>query len=82
MEKISLSVKIPALGDTFDFIIPDTMSVADAQKLMIRILSAEYSICEKMTGIMLFDMEDGTALRTECSFAQMGIADGAKLIML
>lgn len=82
MEKISITVKIPALGNTYDFIVPDNMSVRNAQNLMIRILSSEYGISDNSNEVMLFDMGDNKALRLECSFAQLGISDGAKLLMI
>lgn len=82
MEKISIAVKIPALNSTYDFIVPSNMSIRDAQKLMVRILSSEYGIADKNTDVMLFDMEDHMALRLECSFAQNGISNGAKLLMI
>lgn len=43
MEKISITVKIPALDSTYDFIVPNNMSVKNAQNLMIRILNSEYA---------------------------------------
>ena len=82
MEKISITVKIPAMGNTYDFVVPNNMSVRNAQNLMVRILNSEYGISDKGTDVMLFDMEDKTALRLECSFAQLGISDGAKLLMV
>lgn len=82
MEKISITVKIPALGGTYDFIVPNNMSIRDAQQLMIKILSSEYGISNKSTDVMLFNTEDNAALRLECSFAQLGISDGAKLLMV
>ena len=69
-EKISITVNVPALGNIYNFIVPDSMSIQNAQHLMIRILSSEY------------DTNDGTALRLECSFAQLGISDGAKLLLM
>lgn len=82
MEKISITVKIPALGNTYDFIVPNNMSIQNAQNLIIRILSSEYGISDNSTDVMLFDMDDNTALRLECSFAQLGISDGAKLLLI
>lgn len=82
MEKISISVKIPALNNTYDFIVPNNMSIRNAQNLIIRILSSEYGISNKSSDVMLFDTNDNTALRLECSFAQLGISDGAKLLMI
>lgn len=82
MEKKSITVKIPALGSTYDFIVPNNMSIRDAQQLMIRILSSEYGISDKSADVMLFNTEDHAALRLECSFAQLGISDGAKLLMV
>ena len=34
MEKISISVRIPALDNTYEFIVPRNMSIKDAQNLM------------------------------------------------
>ena len=82
MEKISVTVKIPALGSTYDFIVPSNMSIRNAQNLMIRILNSEYGISDVNTDVMLFDLNDNAALRLECSFAQLGISDGAKLLMI
>ena len=82
MEKISITVKIPALGDTYDFIVPNNMSIRNAQNLMIRILNSEYGISDVNTDVMLFDINDNAVLRLECSFAQLGISDGAKLLMI
>lgn len=82
MEKISIEVRIPALGRSCNFIMPNNMSVQDAQKLMIKILSSEYGISHKNEDVMLFDMEDHVVLRPECSFTQLGISDGARLLMI
>lgn len=82
MEKISITVKIPALGSTYDFIVPSNMSIRNAQNLMIRILNSEYGISDVNADVMLFDLNDHAALRLECSFAQLGISDGAKLLMV
>lgn len=82
MEKISITVKIPALDNTYDFVIPNSMSVRNAQNLIIRILSSEYGISDSSNDVMLFDMTDNAALRLECSFAQLGISDGAKLLLI
>lgn len=82
MEKISITVKIPALDNTYEFIVPNNMSIRNAQNLLIRILNSEYGISDKSTDVMLFDMDDNTTLRLECSFAQLGISDGAKLLLI
>ena len=66
MEKISITVKIPALGSTYDFIVPNNMSIRYAQNLMIRILNSEYGISDKTTDVLLVDMNDQQALRLEC----------------
>lgn len=82
MEKISITVVIPALSGAYDFVVPSNMSIRNAQNLMIRILSSEYGISDQSTDVMLFDKEDNKALRQECSFAQLGISDGAKLLLI
>ena len=82
MEKISVAVEIPALNGSYDFVVPSSMSVQNAQNLMIRILDSEYGVSGKSTDAMLFDKNDGKALRMECSFAQLNISDGARLLLI
>lgn len=82
MEKVSVTVRIPALNNTFDFLVPTNMAVRDVQKLMIKILSSEYNISNSITDVLLFDRETATVLRAECSFKQLGIGDGAKLVLM
>lgn len=82
MEKISISVKIPALDNTYDFLVPSNMSVRNVQNLIIRILNSEYGISDKSTDVMLIDTRDNLALRLECSFDQLGISDGSKLLLI
>ena len=67
MEKIAITVEIPALNGTYDFVVPSNMSIRNAQNLMIRILNSEYGISDQSTDAILFDKEDSTALRLECS---------------
>ena len=82
MEKISITVRIPALDNTYDFIVPNNMSVQNIQNLIVKILSSEYGISTTNNDVMLFDTSDNKALRLECSFAQLGISDGAKLLLI
>ena len=82
MEKVSVTVRIPALDGSYDFLIPDNMAVGDAQGLMARILESEYGVSGNTTGLLLLDMADGQVLRLECSFKQLGISDGARLMLV
>ena len=82
MEKISITVRIPAIDGTYDFIVPVNMSIRNAKSLMMKILNSEFGIPNDSTDAMLFDMSDNTVLRLECSFLQLGIADGAKLLLI
>ena len=44
MEKISVSIRIPALDITQDFIVPSTMKMMDARQLVADILFSEYGV--------------------------------------
>lgn len=81
MRKIPVTVRIPTTNSEFEFLIPDSMSVSDAQKLMVRILNSEYGITDNTSDLLLIDVRDGKSLRTDCSFKQLGILDGAKLML-
>lgn len=82
MEKISVSVKIPALDITHDFIIPSTMKMVDARKLVADILFSEYGVKSLVSNVVFIDKSDGKTLHMDASFAQMGIGDGTKLVLL
>ncbi len=82
MEKISITVRVPALDAEFDFSVPIKMSVRNAELLMVNILSSEYGVSDKISGAMLFDVSDAKALRMECSLEQLDVSDGAKLILI
>lgn len=82
MKKISVTVTVPALGNVYDFIVPDSLPVVHVQQLMARILCSEYGVQQGTEELSLFDKADGTALRQECSFRQLGIADGAQLVLM
>ena len=82
MGKISITVRIPALDITCDFTVPCNMSVKNAVNLIIRILNSESGISESCNNAMLFDTSDSKVLRPECSFAQLGIFDGARLLLM
>lgn len=82
MRKIPVTVRIPAIHGNYEFLIPDNMSVTDAQKLMVRILNSEYGISDNSSDLILIDEKDGKSLRSECSLSQLGITDGTKLVLL
>lgn len=82
MEKISLSITIPALGGDFDFIVPSTMLVSDIIGLVTKILNAEYGISKFTTNNLFIDKSDNKMLRSNYSLAQMGISDGAELLLI
>lgn len=81
MEKVAVTVRIPALDGSYEFLVPESMSVGDAQNLMVRILESEYGVSGNIVDLMLFDLSDGEVLRRECSFKQLGISDGKKLLL-
>ena len=82
LEKISVSVKVPALDYTYDFIVPNNMPVRNVQNLMLKILNSEYGISDQIGDVMLFDTKDHMALRLECSFEQLRVSDGDKLLLM
>lgn len=82
MDTINITVKIPALGNIYEFVIPQNMPVSDVQVLMVKILNAEYGVSEDITDLVLFDMTDCKSLKLDCTFSQLGISSGANLILM
>ena len=82
MGKLSVSIDVPATGQCHDFLIPANMAVKDVIMLITNILISEYGVTGNLSDITLFCRDDARALRTECSLSQLGISDGAKLILI
>lgn len=82
MELLSVNIRIPALENSYEFLIPSGMSVQNAQYLIVNILRSEYGISGNYDTLTLFSLSDGLALRLECSFEQLGITNGQKLIFM
>jgi len=82
MKKLSVSVNIPAIGVRHDFLIPSSMVVKDVIELMLKILVSEYSLSDNISDLTLIGKDDSRILKSEYNFSQLGIADGAKLIMI
>lgn len=82
MENISITVRVPAVNATYDFLVPKSMAVSDVVKLMTRILNSEYGIAYNPSPMVLIDRRDRKTLRAECSFQQMGVLDGATLMLI
>jgi hypothetical protein len=81
MGKLSVSVRIPAIAQSHDFLIPPNLAVKEVMQLMVAILVSEYGVSSSLSDLVILDEADGKALKMECSFSQLGIADGAKLIL-
>lgn len=82
MKKVSLKVMIPAVGKRHDFLIPDSMGVLKAIQLMALALSDEYGVSQYYSDLTLIDTRDHMALNNSCSLKQMGITNGAELILV
>ena len=82
MEKISITVKIATLGRSFDFFVPNNMSIRDSIDLIIKILNSEYGLLNQNGNVMLFDKNEKESLPMECSFSQLGISDGTELLLI
>jgi len=82
MKKLSVSVDIPAIGARHDFLIPSSMAIKNVIELMLKVLASEYGISDDISDLTLIGKEDARMLEDEYNFSQLGIADGAKLIMI
>ena len=84
VEKISLNVLIPSLGLEHNFLIPADMNVEGAAALIVRTLLEEYPgvSAHAAAGVHLLQMSTGKLLNSGCSFRQLGIAQGEKLMLM
>lgn len=82
MERISITVKIAALGQNRDFIVPNNMLIGDVITLVAKVVTTEYGIGNYGSNLMFFDAEDGQALCIDRSSEQQGIYNGSKLLLI
>ncbi len=84
VEKLSLNIKIPALNLEHNFLIPMDMEVSAATNLVIQALVEEYPGVSRsrLHAGTLMRFTTGELLPQGCSFKQLGISQGEKLILL
>ena len=83
IQKISISVRVPSVQKTHDFVLPENMSIKKVISLMSLTIADEYSSTSKGSDtLMLIDQKDNTVLNKECSLKQLGIKNGAKLMFI
>jgi len=83
MKKLSINVIVPAVGDEMEFQIPEVMRVDTALRLISRIIVDTYpGINVAPAQLTLVRLSDLHALRHDCSFAQMDILDGTRMLLM
>ncbi len=83
-EKITLSVCVLGINKNCEFSVPLNMSVREAIKLMKKVITEEYCGNSPMpeNRLNLMKLSDCEVLNDSLSFAQLGIANGEKLIFV
>lgn len=82
MGKISVTIRIPALNDERDFLIPEKMAVKDVIMLIAKILSEEFGVSDNVENLQLMDTLDGKTLGNNDTFETLNILDGARLVLV
>ena len=84
VEKISLNVEIVSLNVEHNFLIPSEMSVEAATALIVKTILDEYpGVKHSATQLsMLVQATTGKVLNAKCSFKQLGIVHGEKIILM
>ncbi|WP_105614145.1 hypothetical protein [Vallitalea okinawensis] len=81
--KISLTVDVPSLGSSFDFLVPESMDVHKIIKLIAKVLYEEYrGIKFEIQELMLINTATNLVLNKEISCKHLGIVNGSKLILI
>lgn len=84
IEKLSLNVLIVPLNVEHNFLIPADMSIESATMLISKTVLDEYPGVRYATmGInLLIQASSGKVLNAKCSFRQLGIIQGEKIILM
>jgi len=80
---IALRVKIPGLGTTHDFLIPQDMLVQKAVQLIAKVLREEYPAAGAETSVsMLMQVSSGLVLDNKSTLSQQEIGNGEEFVLL
>ena len=84
IEKLSLNVLVVPLNVEHNFLIPADMSIENATKLISKTLLDEYPGVKYATTCinLLIQASSGKILNAKCSFRQLGIIQGEKIILM
>lgn len=84
VEKLSINVEIVTLNVEHNFLIPANMSVETATSLIVKAVEEEYpGVKHSVTHPnLLVQASTGKLLNTKCSFKQLGIVQGEKIILM
>jgi hypothetical protein len=84
VEKISVSVKIAALNVEHNFLIPCDMTVSDATALVVKSVAEEYrgAAIKSTHEYVLMRSSDGKLLDRSCTFKQLDVVQGERLIFI
>ena len=84
VEKISANVKVVGLNIEHNFLIPREMSVLDAIALIVKAIHEEYPGVQGglLKDCALMQASSGKVLNPLCSFKQLEIVQGERLILI
>ena len=84
VEKLSINVEVVPLNVEHNFLIPSDMSVDNAISLVIKTIFDEYpGVKQNQTDVnFMIQVSSGKVLEPKCSFKQLGIIQGEKIILM
>lgn len=84
VEKLSLNVQIVPLNIEHNFLVPSDMSIESAIVLISKTILDEYPgvKCTSTVANLLIQASSGKVLNAKCSFSQLGIIQGEKIILM
>lgn len=84
VEKLSLNVQIVPLNLEHNFLVPLDMSIENARMLISKTVLDEYPGVKYASTAtnLLIQASSGKVLNAKCSFRQLGIIQGEKIILM
>ena len=84
VEKLSINIEVVSLNIEHNFLIPSNMSVESAISLVIKTILDEYpGVKQNQTDAnFMIQASSGKVLEPKCSFKQLGIIQGEKIILM
>lgn len=81
-KKVSVYVIVPGYYEKFNFLVPETLAVTSAKKLICSLLEKTKQVQINLEAVRLLNTTTGLFVASSLSIQKAGISDGTELLLV